>query len=68
MQTEKGESKEGVIGLFSKKKKKEKKQGNKQANSFAFEIQGQKKSGDVSNEKKKEAEQKIEETLLSADS
>ena len=68
MKTEKGEKKEGIIGLFSKKKKKEKKQGKKQANSFAFEIPGQKKSVDVSKEKEKEAVQEIEETLLADDS
>ena len=68
MKTEKGEKKEGIIGLFSKKKKKEKKQGKKQANSFAFEIPGQKKSVDVSKEKEKEAVQEIGETLLADDS
>ena len=68
MKTEKGEKKEGNIGLFSKKKKKEKKQGKKQANSLAFEIPGQKKSVDVSKEKEKEAVQEIGETLLADDS
>ena len=61
MKTEKGEKKEGIIGLFSKKRK-------KQANSFAFEIPGQKKSVDVSKEKEKEAVQEIGETLLADDS
>lgn len=68
MKTEKGEKKEGIIGLFSKKKKKEKKHEKKQANSFAFEIPGQKKSVDVSKEKEKEAVQEIGETLLADDS
>ena len=68
MKTEKEEKKEGIIGLFSKKKKKEKKQGKKQADSFAFEIPGQKKSVDVSKKKEKEAVQEIGETLLADDS
>ena len=54
--------------MFSKKKKKEKKQGKKQADSFAFEIPGQKKSVDVSKKKEKEAVQEIGETLLADDS
>ena len=60
MKTEKEEKKEGIIGLFSKKKKKEKKQEKKQADSFAFEIPGQKKSVDVS--KKKEPASTIRKT------
>ena len=68
MKTEKEEKKEGIIGLFSKKKKKEKKQEKKQADSFAFEIPGQKKSVDVSKKKEKEAVQEIGETLLADDS
>lgn len=68
MKTEKGEKRKALLACFQRKRKKRRSRGKKQANSFAFEIPGQKKSVDVSKEKEKEAVQEIEETLLADDS
>lgn len=63
MKTEKEDKKkEGIIGLFSKKKKKH--NNTQQVEPFAFEIPGQNKSITNSKKKERQAVQEIGETLL----